>query len=463
MTSSITSPAPPPSLHAVRGEFVHFLADPAAHGARAVEHFTDGLLIVRDGHVAELGPADALRARLPADTPVTDYRGKLVLPGFVDTHVHYAQTDMIASYGEQLLAWLEKYTFPTERRFADSAHAAEVAAFFCDELLRNGTTTALAFATVHPASVDALFEAALARRMRLVAGKLLMDRHCPDFLRDSAESGYAESRALIERWHGRGRLLYAVTPRFAPTSTPAQMRLAGRLFAEHPGVYLQSHVAENRSEVEWVAGLYPEARSYLDVYDRFGQLGERAIYAHCIWLDDADRRRMADTGTAMSFCPTSNLFLGSGLFDLERARALGVRVGLGTDVGAGTSFSMLQTLNEAYKVLQLAGQRLSAESAFYLATLGGARSLYLDGQIGNFTPGKEADFVVLDLQATPLLARRIANTTTLTERLFVLMMLGDDRTVAATHVLGARTHLRPEHRHENSQSQVLGGRAHLRS
>jgi len=443
MSSSITASAPPPSLHAIRGEFVHFLADPAAHGARAVEHFADGLLIVRDGHVAELGPAPAMRAKLPADTPVTDYRGKLILPGFVDTHVHYAQTDMIASYGEQLLAWLEKYTFPTERRFADPAHAATVAAFFCDELLKNGTTTALAFATVHPGSVDALFEAAHARQMRLVAGKVLMDRNCPDFLRDSAETGHAESRALIERWHGRGRLLYAVTPRFAPTSTPAQMRLAGQLFTEHPGVYLQSHVAENRGEVEWVATLYPEARSYLDVYDRFGQLGERAIYAHCIWLDDDDRRRMADTGTAMSFCPTSNLFLGSGLFDLERARALGVRVGLGTDVGAGTSFSMLQTLNEAYKVLQLNGQRLSAESAFYLATLGGAQSLYLDARIGNFAPGKEADFVVLDPQATPLLARRIANTTTLAERLFVLMMLGDDRTVAATHVLGAPAHRRP--------------------
>lgn len=426
----------PQPLSAVRGEILHFLSDPAVDGAEAWEHFADGVLVIRDGHVAELGPAEDMLAKLPSDVTLADRRGRLIVPGFVDTHIHYAQTDIIASYGEQLLAWLEKYTFPAEARFADPEHAATVASFFCDELLKNGTTTALAFATVHASSVDALFSAALQRRMRMITGKVLMDRNCPDFLRDTAETGDAESRALIERWHGRDRLLYAVTPRFAPTSTPEQMDLAGRLYAEHPGLYLQSHVAENRGEVDWIAQLYPEARSYLDVYDHFGQLGERSVYAHCIWLDETDRERMAAAGSAMSFCPTSNLFLGSGLFDLERACALGVPVGLGTDVGAGTSFSMLQTLNEAYKVLQLNGQRLSAESAFHLATLGGARSLYLDERIGNFLPGKEADFVVLDPQATPLMARRMANTTTLAERLFVLMMLGDDRTVAETHVMG---------------------------
>lgn len=309
-----------PRLSAVRGEIVHFLADPAAD-PRALEHFADGVLIVRDGHVAECGPAAALLTKLPSGTPLADHRGRLILPGFVDTHVHYPQTDIIASHGEQLLEWLERYTFPAERRFADPAHAAEVAGFFCDELLRNGTTTAAAFATVHPASVEALFTAAQARRMRLITGKVLMDRNCPDFLRDTAETGYAESRALIERWHNRDRLLYAITPRFAPTSTPAQMALAGRLFREHPGVFLQSHLAENRAEVDWVARLHPEARSYLDVYERAGQLGMRALFAHCLWLDDSDRRRMAERGAAMSFCPTSNLFLGSGLFDLACAWA----------------------------------------------------------------------------------------------------------------------------------------------
>lgn len=434
-------PSTPP-IAAVRGHLVHFVGDPADLGAQALEHIEDGMLVLHDGHIAEYGPASDMLAKLPAGAAIAEHGGKLILPGFVDTHIHYAQTDIIASYGEQLLAWLEKYTFPTESRFADAAHAAEVAAFFCDELLRNGTTTALAFATVHPASVDALFTAAQARRMRMIAGKVLMDRNCPDNLRDTAAQGDAESRALIERWHRRERLLYAVTPRFAPTSSEAQMQLAGRLFAEHPGLYLQSHVAENRGEVAWVAELYPQARSYLDVYDRYGQLGERAVFAHCIWLDDDDRRRMAATGSAMSFCPTSNLFLGSGLFDLDLAHAFGVRVGLGTDVGGGTSFSMLQTLNEAYKVLQLAGQSLSAERAFYLATLGGARSLYLDAHIGSFAPGKEADFVVLDPHATPLLARRCSRTATLTETLFVLMLLGDDRCVDTTYVLGQAAHTR---------------------
>lgn len=425
----------PPGLSAFRGTVAHFLGDPRDLGERALEVHHDGLLVVAGGHVAAAGPAADILPTLPADTPVADYRGKLILPGFVDTHVHYVQTDIIASHGEQLLAWLEKYTFPVERRFADPAHAAEVAAFFTGELLRNGTTTATVFATVHPQSVEALFAAAQARGMRLITGKCLMDRNCPPGLCDSAEGGYADSLALIERWHGRDRLLYAVTPRFAPASSREQMALAGRLYAEHPGVYLQSHVAENRGEVAWAGELYPEARSYLDAYDRYGQLGPRSVYAHCIWIDDADRARMAASGAAIAFCPTSNLFLGSGLFDLARADAFGVRVGLGTDVGAGTSFSMLRTLAEAYKVLQLQGQSLSPERAFYLATLGGARSLYLDDRIGNFAKGKEADFIVLDPAATPLLARRTA-AATLAERLFALMMLGDDRVVAATYLLG---------------------------
>jgi guanine deaminase len=428
--------APNPSLLAIRGEIVHFTADPAASGAAACEHFPDGLLLIADGRIVRLGPTAALRSALPTDTRFIDYRGKLILPGFIDTHAHYAQTSIIASPGEQLPAWLEKYTYPAERRFADPAHAASSARFFCDQLLANGTTTALAFATVHPASVDALFEAALARRMRLITGKVLMNRNCPADLRDAADDGEIASRALIEKWHGRARLSYAVTPRFAPASSVAQMQMAGRLFNEHPGLYLQSHVAENREEVAWVARLYPAARSYVDVYAACQQLGVRSVYAHCIFLDDEDRRLMASRGAAMSFCPTSNFFLGSGLFNLERARALGIRVGLGTDIGAGTSFSLLQTLNEAYKALQLQGQSLSPESAFYLITLGGARSLYLDDVIGSFAPGREADLVVLDPRATPLLAHRMDQATTLAERLFILMMLGDDRCVAATHLLG---------------------------
>jgi guanine deaminase len=424
------------NVQAFRASILHFLDDPLHGEEGSYRYFDDGVLLLRDGMVEALGDASLLTA-LPGVEPV-DYRGALIVPGFIDTHVHYPQTDMIAAYGEQLLTWLERYAFPTERRFDDAVHARDVAEFFLDELLRNGTTTAMVFATVHPGSVDALFSASAERGLRMIAGKVLMDRNCPEFLRDTAASGYEDSERLIERWHGRGRQLYAVTPRFAPTSTDDQLRLAGRLLDEHAGVFLQSHVAENRNEVAWVAELFPWSRSYLDVYDRFGLLRERSVYAHCIHLDATDRQRMAQAGAAMSFCPTSNLFLGSGLFDLKAAAANGTRVGMGTDVGGGTSFSMLRTLSEAYKVAQMAGHSLSPLRAFYLATLGSARALYVDALIGNFEPGKEGDFIVLDPAATPLLARRMRQTDSLAERLFLLMMLGDDRAIRATHVMGRR-------------------------
>lgn len=431
-----------PTLHAFRGTLVDFVDDPLFAGERACRIFDDGVLVVRGGRIESIGPADQLLARLPRETPVADYRGRLIVPGFVDTHIHYAQTDMIGSYGEQLLAWLENYTFPTERAFEDPEHAREVADFFVDELLRNGTTTAMVFATVHRESVDAIFEAAAARNLCLVAGKVMMDRNCPDFLRDSPAASYEDGCALIERWHGHGRLHYAVTPRFAPTSSEAQLQMAARLLDEHPGVLFQSHVAENPQEVRWVAELFPWSRSYLDVYDRFNLLRKGAIFAHCIHLDAADRARLAASGAAASFCATSNLFLGSGLFDAQRAAEAGVAVGIGTDVGAGTSFSMLRTLDESYKVAQMGGQRLSPLRAFYLATLGGARALGLDASIGNLEPGKFADFVVLDPAATPLLERRMTRTRTLAEKLFLFMTLGDDRAVAATHVAGRMQHAR---------------------
>lgn len=434
--------APQEDLRAFRGALVDFAGDPAALGEGACRYLADGVLLVRGGRVERTGPASELLAQLPPGTELTDCSGRLILPGFVDTHVHYAQTDMIGSYGEQLLAWLENYTFPTERHFDDPQHAREVAGFFVRELLRNGTTTAMVFATVHRASVDAIFEAAAQKDLCLVAGKVMMDRNCPQFLRDTPAASYEDGCALIERWHGAGRLHYAVTPRFAPTSSEEQLRLAARLLDENPGVFLQSHVAENAEEVRWVAELFPWSRSYLDVYDRFRLLRERAVFAHCIHLDDNDRMRMAASGAAASFCATSNLFLGSGLFDPQRAAEVGMRVGIGTDVGAGTSFSLLRTLDESYKVAQMGGHRLSPLRAFYLATLGGARSLYLDDQIGSFEPGKHADFVVLDPDATPLLARRMARTAALADRLFLLMTLGDDRAVAATYVGGRAVHER---------------------
>ena len=427
---------------AFRAEIVHLVDDPVVAGDHAHEHWPDGLIVLADGKVERCGDARTLLAALPADTDIVDYTGKLIVPGFIDAHVHYPQTDIVAAYGEKLLEWLTRYTFPAERRFNDPAHARETADFFLAELLRNGTTTAAVFATVHVESVDAFFSSAQALGARMIAGKVMMDRNCPADLCDTADAAYDDSKALIERWHRRDRLLYAVTPRFAPTSTERQLELAGRLLDEHDGLYLQSHVAENADEVKWVAELYPWSRSYLDVYDRFGLVRERTMYAHCLHLDAADRERMGATGAAMAFCPTSNLFLGSGLFDIDEARRHHVPVAVGTDVGGGTSFSMLRTLDEAYKVAQLTHHRLSPLAALHLATLGGARALRLDDRIGNFAPGKEADFVVLDLAATPLLARRMQNTTTLDERLFALIMLGDDRCVAATYLMGEKRHAR---------------------
>jgi guanine deaminase len=432
-----------PTLHAYRAGILHFTADPAFDDKSYAWH-EDGLLIVEDGRVRAAGEYAQLRATLPEGTPVQDYRGKLIVPGFIDTHIHYPQTDMIASPAPGLLPWLETYTFPTERKFADADHAQEVARFFLDELLRCGTTTAMVYCTVHPSSVEAFFGESEKRNLRMVAGKVLMDRHCPDFLCDTAEGGVRDSEALIDKWHKRGRQLYAITPRFAPTSTEAQLQLAGELAKKYPDTFLQTHVAENTDEVAWVKSLFPSTRSYLDVYDRYGMMRPRAMYAHCIWLDDHDRARMRETQSAASICPTSNLFLGSGLFDFARADAARVPLSLATDVGGGTSFSMLQTMNEVYKVARMGGTYLPPLRMFYMATLGGARSMQLEGTIGNFAPGVEADFVVLDPQATPLLARRTARTGSLEELLFAFALLGDDRAIAATYSAGRCVHARAD-------------------
>lgn len=427
---------------AYRAAILHSLADPAMVGVeQSYEYFEDGILLIENGKVAQVGAAAELLPKL-AGIEVQHYRDALITPGFIDTHIHYPQTGMIASYGEQLLDWLNTYTFPTERQFEDKAHASDVAAIFLKELLRNGTTTALVFGSVHPQSVDAFFEQADKLNLRMIAGKVLMDRNAPDYLTDTAESGYAESKALIERWHGRGRLHYAVTPRFAPTSTPEQLELAGKLFQEYPNLYMHTHLSENRKEIEWVKELFPERKGYLDVYDHHKLIGPRAVFAHGVHLCDDECKRLAETGSAVAFCPTSNLFLGSGLFDLNKLEAHGVRVGLGTDVGAGTSFSQLQSLNEAYKVMQLQGKKLDPFKSLYLATLGGANALYLDDKLGNFLPGKDADFLVLDYNATPLMSYRMQQAKSLEERLFALTMLGDDRAVKETFAAGASVHQR---------------------
>lgn len=432
------------SRSAHRGALLHFLGDPGDHDhAGAYEYWPDGLLVVANGRVEAAGPAPPLLGALSADVPVHGHGDALILPGFIDTHIHYPQTDVIASAGRDLLDWLEHYTFPAERRFEDAEHARGVAEFFFDELARNGTTTAQVLGTVHKVATEVFFATAAARNLRMIAGKLLMDRHCPDYLRDTAADGERETRELIEKWHGHERLHYAITPRFAPTSSNEQLASAGRLARDYPDVFIHTHLAENTSEVAWVGKLFPEARSYLDVYDRAGLLRERATYAHCIYLDATDRERMAATGASAAFCPTSNLYLGSGLFDIAAADAASLSISLATDVGGGTSFSMLRTMGEAYKVAKLLNQPLSPLRMFYLATLGGARTLGLSDRIGSFSPGREADFIVLDGRATPLMSRRFDQSPALSERLLLLATLGDDRNVMQTYVLGQRVKTPP--------------------
>ncbi|MGY4532461.1 guanine deaminase [Pseudomonas sp. TE3786] len=429
-------------VKAYRAAILHSIADPALVGdAQSYEYFEDGVLVVDSGQVANIGHAKDLLPTLKG-VDVIEYRDALITPGFIDTHIHYPQTGMIAAYGEQLLDWLNTYTFPTEKQFADPAHAADVAQIFLKELLRNGTTTALVFASVHKQSVDAFFEASQALNLRMIAGKVMMDRNAPDYLTDTAESSYADSKELIERWHGKARLHYAVTPRFAPTSTPEQLTAAGKLLQEYQGLYMHTHLSENVDEIAWVKSLFPEQKGYLDVYDHFQLLTERSMFAHGVHLCDEECQRLAETGSAVSHCPTSNLFLGSGLFNLKQAEQFKVNVGLGTDVGAGTSFSMLQTLNEAYKVQQLQRNKLSPFKSLFLATLGGAQALRLDDKIGSFAQGNDADFIVLDYHATPLLSYRLQQAKNLEEKLFVLMTIGDDRAVQETFAAGQSVHKR---------------------
>ncbi|AEI76313.1 guanine deaminase GuaD [Cupriavidus necator N-1] len=435
-----TNPKTDSLTRAIRGRVLHFLRDPQFH-EDAYQYWDDGVLIVTNGRIAAAGDYTQLAARIPADVEIVDHRGKLIVPGFIDTHVHYPQTDMIASPSPGLLHWLDTYTFPEERRFADPDYARGVAGFFTEELLRNGTTSAVVWSTVHKASAEALFAESEARNLRMVTGKVMMDRNCPEFLRDTAETGARDSADLLSRWHNKGRLAYAITPRFAPTSTEAQLAACGELARAYPDAFIQTHVAENRDEVKWVAELFPDARSYLDVYDRYGLLRPGAMYGHAIYLDQDDRRRLADSGAAVAHCPTSNLFLGSGFYDFHQSDANRLNVTLATDVGGGTSFSMFRTMNAAHKVARMGGYYLTALRMFYLATRAAAEALGWTDRVGSFGVGCEADFIVLDPKATPLIARRSNRSETLEEELFAFAMLGDDRLIDSVYVMGEAAHV----------------------
>jgi guanine deaminase len=426
-------------MQAFRAAILRFAED------RRAVYEEDGLLVVGPDAqgcqvVRAVGAYDALAPNFPG-VRIESFPGRIIAPGFIDLHIHFPQLDVIGSPAEGLLPWLEHYTFPHESRFSDDAHARELATFFIDELLRHGVTSALAFGTSHPGSVDALLSESQRRGMRMIAGKVLQDRHSPDGVRDETEQSLVDTEALIRRWHGVDRLGYAITPRFAPSCTDAQLRGAGELAAKYPDVWVQSHVAENRDEIAWARQLFPDARSYLAVYEGFGLMRDRAIYAHCIHIDDDDRRLMRSTGAAAAVSPTSNLFLGSGFFDYEGAERIGFQYGLASDVGGGTSFSPFHTMLAAYYVAREGqtkpGLSLTPQHLWWQHTAGAATALGLDGIIGNLTPGCEADFVVIDPKATPLLARRTALAASLDELLFSLIVLGDDRAVERAFVAGA--------------------------
>jgi guanine deaminase len=411
---------------------------------RSARYEEDGLLVVgpdAQGRkvVRAVGAYHALASNFPG-VAVEHFPGALIAPGFIDLHIHFPQTDVIGSPAAGLLPWLENYTFPHESRFSEEVYAQELAVFFVDELLRHGVTSALAFATSHPSSVNALMQEAQQRGMRLIAGKVLQDRHSPDGVRDQTEQSLIDTETLIARWHGNERLGYAITPRFAPSCSEAQLRGAGELAARYPDVWIQSHVAENLDEIRWARELFPDSRSYLAIYDDFGLMRDRAIYAHCIHFDDDDRALMRSTGAAAAVSPTSNLFLGSGFFDYEGAERIGFRYGLASDVGGGTSFSPFHTMLAAYYVGREGqtkpGLSLSPQHLWWQHTAGAAQALGLDGVIGNLQPGCEADFVVLDPAATPLLARKTSQANNLDELLFAMIVLGDDRVVARTVIAG---------------------------
>jgi guanine deaminase len=441
-----TSTAAPARI-ALRGDLLDFGAAPAWGDvdSPAVRYRPDHWLLVENGRVVGV-QADAPDASWERH----DHRGRLVMPGFIDTHVHMPQLDNIASYGTELLDWLNNYTFPAEIRFADPERSRAGAELFADALLASGTTSAVVFATAHKVSADAMFEAARARGMRLITGKVLQDRHSPDGLRDDVVQAERDCIELIQRWHGRDRLAYAVTVRFAPTSTPEQLAMAGALCAGDASLYMQTHVAENRDEVRWVRELFPSARSYLGVYADAGLLHARSVLAHGIWLDDEDRTALQASGAQIAHSPSSNLFLGSGLFDWTAMNGAGARVSLASDVGGGTSLSMIRTMAEAYKVQALRGQRLTAWVALHAATRGAAQALHLGDEIGSFEPGRMADVCVWDWAAEPVAQRRMEVARGLHERVFAFVTLADDRNLVAAYVAGTPRHVRGSHRPQDT-------------
>ncbi len=420
------------------GQTLRFSGNPFTADWNTVTHHSRrGGVLVENGKITAVGEGDDLRRDHP-DAAVNDYGDGLISAGFVDAHMHYPQTGIIASWGKQLIDWLNTYTFPEESRFADAAFAEDVAGRTLDLALAHGTTTLTSFCTIHPESVDAFFGAAADRNMAVIAGKTCMDRNAPDTLRDTAHSAYDDSKALLEKWHGQGRATYCITPRFSPTSTPEQLEALGALWAEHPEVPMQTHLSEQLPELEWVASLFPDCRDYLDTYERFGLLGERGLYGHAIHLTDREKSRLSEVGASVVHCPTSNTFIGSGLFDMLGLSQTKIRIGLATDTGGGSNFSMLRTMGAAYEVGQLRGEAIHPAQLMWLATEGSANALHMSGQIGSLNVGAAADITVLDLASTPAIAQRTNRAEHIWDAIFPTIMMGDDRAIRDVWVAGKK-------------------------
>ncbi len=422
-----------------RGSLLHFpkrTIDPAKN----YQYFNDGVLVIQEGKITHVGEAETF-FKLPENQQLLNYGGVdlhkgLIIPGMIDGHVHLPQIEMIASYGKQLLDWLNEYTFPTEKKFAEVEYCYRQSRFFLEQLLSHGTTTASVFATVHPHSVDAFFVAAEELDARMICGKVMMDRNCPDYLQDTPESAYHDSKVLIERWHGNGRAMYAITPRFAPTSSPEQLKKAGQLAEEHPDTFIQTHLSENLSEIEWIKSLYPKHKDYLDIYQSFGLARDRSLFGHCLHLQDREYKALAESGSTITFCPSSNLFLGSGLFDYQKAKDHNIPISIASDIGAGTSLSLFANQSDAYKICQLQGISLDPFESLYRCTQGAADAMGISHLVGNLNPGTEADFIELDIKASPILHQRLVRCNNLSEQLFAISMLSDERVIAATYLNG---------------------------
>ncbi len=423
----------------LRGRLLSFLTEPESIEDRASYRYEeDGGLLIRDGKIAAMGDFHLVSREAGRDVPVVDHRPHLILPGFIDTHAHFPQMQVIASYGTELLEWLNKYTFPEETRFADLQHGRRIARLFLDELIRQGTTTVVAYCSVHKESADAFFAEAESRDMLVVGGKVMMDRNAPAALTDTPQTSYDDTKELIAHWHGRARGHYAITPRFAITSSPEQMEMAGALAAEHPELHIQTHLSENHAEIAFTQELYPWSKDYTDIYEHYGLAGPKTLFGHSIHLSEREADALSDAGSVAVFCPTSNLFLGSGLFDYQRyrRRAKPLRVSTATDVGGGTNYSMLRTMDEGYKIIALNGEKLNPLASFWQITLGNAKALSLEETIGTLDIGTDADLVVLDVKATPAMRLRMERIETLAEELFLMQTMGDDRCVREVYVAG---------------------------